>query len=81
MAGGVGALVARARELSKLGDLRLAAHLADWAVRAEPGNDEAHAARAEIYEARSKRATALMSKGVFNAAARESREKAGGDAG
>jgi alkyl sulfatase BDS1-like metallo-beta-lactamase superfamily hydrolase len=80
LAGGVDALAARARELGKRGDLRLAAHLADWAVRAEPGSDEAHAARAEIYEARAERSPALMSKGVFNAAARESREKAGGDA-
>ena len=79
LAGGVDALAERARELGKSGELRLAAHLADWAVRAEPGNDGAHAVRAEIYEARAGRSRALMSKGVFNAAARESREKAGGD--
>ena len=76
LAGGAGALLRRARELAAAGDLRLACHLVDWAAAAEPESREAHAARAEIYEERSRRAPALMTKGVFNAAARESREKA-----
>jgi alkyl sulfatase BDS1-like metallo-beta-lactamase superfamily hydrolase len=76
LAGGLEALVARARTLAAAGDLALAAHLADWAVAAEPGHRAAHAARAEIYEARAAGAGALMTRGIFSAAARESRERA-----
>jgi len=74
LAGGVRALVARARELATV-DERLASHLADWAVAAAPDDREAHAARAEIYEARAKGERALMTRGVFGAAARESAQK------
>ena len=77
LAGGVEALVARARALAAGGDLALAAHLADWAVAAEPAHRGAHAVRAEIYEARAAGAAALMTRGIFTAAARESRERAG----
>jgi len=75
LAGGVRALVARARELATVDDLRLASHLADWAVAAAPDDRDAHAARAEIYEARAKAERALMTRGVFGAAARESAQK------
>ena len=78
LAGGAGALVKRALELAGAGEGRLAGHLVDWAAAAEPESAEVHAARAEIYERRARRARALMTKGVFHAAARESREKAGG---
>ncbi len=76
LAGGVRALVARARDVAAGGDLRLACHLVDWAVAAEPANRDAHAVRAEVYEARVNAERALMSKGVFGAAARDSRGKA-----
>jgi len=76
LAGGTGALVARARALVQAGNLRLACHLADWAVAAAPASREAHAARAEIYEARTKESRALMTRGIFGAAARESAAKA-----
>jgi len=79
LSGGAQVLAKRARELAEAGDGRLAGHLADWAARAEPENDEVHAARADVYELRSRRATALMSKGVFNAVVRESRSKTGDD--
>jgi alkyl sulfatase BDS1-like metallo-beta-lactamase superfamily hydrolase len=78
LAGGAGVLVQRARALADAGDARLAGHLIDWAAAAEPESAEVHAARAEIYGGRARRASALMTKGVFNAAARESRDKAGG---
>ncbi len=80
LAGGVGRLVQRARELAAAGDERLACHLLDWSALAEPGSQEVHAARAEVYRARSARSRALMTKGVFNAAARESAERAGEEA-
>ena len=76
LAGGVAPLVARAHELTAAGDLALAAHLIDWAVAAEPDDRAAHAARARIYEARSRAAAALMTRGIFGAAARESAERA-----
>jgi glyoxylase-like metal-dependent hydrolase (beta-lactamase superfamily II) len=76
LAGGVDGLVRRARELAAADDLRLACHLIDWAVAAEPENAAAHGVRAEIYKLRTQRSPALMSKGVFGAAARESAKKA-----
>src|SRR5438094_6002487 len=78
LAGGVGALVARATALAASGDLALASHLADWAVAAAPDDRAAHAARAAIYEARAKASAALMTRGIFASVARESAEKAGG---
>jgi len=77
LAGGVGKLVARAKALAAGGDLALASHLADWAVAAAPDDRAAHAVRAEIYDARAKASAALMTRGIFAAAARESAEKAG----
>jgi len=75
LAGGVERLVARARELAASGDLALAGHLIDWAVAVEPESPRAHAARAEIYEARARDAAALMTRGIFTAAARDSVER------
>src|SRR5438552_8514546 len=49
LAGGAGALVARATALAASGDLALASHLADWAVAAAPDDRAAHAARAALY--------------------------------
>jgi alkyl sulfatase BDS1-like metallo-beta-lactamase superfamily hydrolase len=78
LAGGAEALARRAHELAEKGDTRLAGHLVDWAARAEPESRRVHEVRAEVYALRARRATALMSKGVFNAAARESRSRADG---
>jgi alkyl sulfatase BDS1-like metallo-beta-lactamase superfamily hydrolase len=80
LAGGAERLVARARELAAAGDLALASHLIDWAATAEPDSRGVHAARAAIYEARAKDAGALMTRGIFSAAARESAGRAGPDA-
>jgi alkyl sulfatase BDS1-like metallo-beta-lactamase superfamily hydrolase len=76
LAGGVEQLVARARELAGTGDLVLASHLIDWAVAVAPDDHAAHAVRAAIYEARAGEAAALMTRGIFAAAARESAERA-----
>lgn len=78
LAGGAEALARRARALAAAGEWRLAGHLADWAALAAPDSPGAHAARAEVYEGRARAESALMTKGVFGAAARESRGKAGG---
>lgn len=74
MSGGVGALIKRAEKLQKEGNVRLACHFADWAIEAEPESVEAHAYRAELYDARAAMEPSTMSKGVFNAAARDSRK-------
>jgi alkyl sulfatase BDS1-like metallo-beta-lactamase superfamily hydrolase len=78
LAGGTEALAERARALAAEGRLELASHLIDWAVAAEPASRTAHAARAEIYAARASDARALMTRGIFSAAARESAARAGG---
>ena len=75
LAGGAHVLAARARELAAAGDLRLAAHLAETAALAEPDDPDVQAARAEVYEARVAAEPALMSKGIFGWAARESRAR------
>jgi alkyl sulfatase BDS1-like metallo-beta-lactamase superfamily hydrolase len=72
LAGGLDGLVARARTLAAEGRLALAAHLIDWAVAAEPAHREAHAARAQIYARRAQEARALMTRGIFSAASRDS---------
>ena len=78
LAGGVDTLVSRARALVDAGRLELASHLIDWAVAAEPESRQVHAVRAEIYGARAKAAAALMTRGIFGAAARESAARAEG---
>jgi len=76
LAGGVRVLVARAKALAAQGDLVLASHLAEWAVAAAPDDRDAHAVRAAVYEARAQASPALMTRGIFAAAARESADKA-----
>lgn len=72
LAGGTSALVTRARTLAEQGELRLACHLVELAVQAEPESRDAHGARFEIYKQRRKEESSLMAKGIFGTAARES---------
>ena len=78
LAGGGERLAQRALELAEAGDLRLAGHLAELAALASPELEEAQRARAEVNERRAGDATSTMARGVFSAAARESRAKLGG---
>ena len=64
-------LAERAQALSEK-DVRLACHLAEMAVQAEPDNKALHAIRAEVYQYRRGVEVSLMSKGIFGAAANES---------
>ncbi|MEM9467181.1 MAG: alkyl sulfatase dimerization domain-containing protein [Actinomycetota bacterium] len=73
LAGGADALVARATELAAAGELRLACQVIELAVQADPDSVAAHGARAEIYSQRRSAEFGLMSKGVYAAAARESK--------
>lgn len=77
LAGGVGKLAERALSLVSQ-DVRLACHLAEMAVLAEPENKHAHATRAEVFQARRNGETSLMAKGIFGYAANESKAKSEG---
>lgn len=77
LAGGVGTLVERARALSEAGDHRLACQLIELAVQAAPDDREAHGARVDVYEARRRTESSLMSKGIYGWAARRSKEALG----
>lgn len=72
LVGGIEPLVQRAVELADVGEFRLACHLVELAVGAEPEHRGAHAARADIYQRRRDTELSLMSKGVFAAAAADS---------
>lgn len=71
LCGGASRLCDRARELSELGEHRLACHLVELAARVEPDDEGIRAERAAIYEARAKDETSLMAKSAFRAAAKE----------
>jgi alkyl sulfatase BDS1-like metallo-beta-lactamase superfamily hydrolase len=78
LAGGADVLAARARALADDGELRLACHLAEWAVQADPDSREANAARAEVYDRRRRTESSLMAKAIFRSAADDSSSAAGG---
>jgi alkyl sulfatase BDS1-like metallo-beta-lactamase superfamily hydrolase len=73
LAGGPGALADAARRYADAGDLRLAGHLAEFAVQAAPADTAVQAVRAEVNEARAEAEVSLMAKGIFAWAASESR--------
>jgi glyoxylase-like metal-dependent hydrolase (beta-lactamase superfamily II) len=74
LAGGVGRLADRARDLAEAGDLRLAGHLAELAALAAPDDVGVHKARAEVFGLRAKEEASTMSKGIFSWAAHESEQ-------
>ena len=74
LAGGSTALADVARRYADAGELRLAAHFAELAVQADQSDTAAHAARAEVFDARSKAEDSLMARGIFTWAAAESRK-------
>ena len=69
LAGGVGTLVARARELAGT-DIELACHLAEWSRLAEPSSDEAAACVRDVFRQRAESEVSLMGRGIFMHAAR-----------
>jgi len=75
LSGGVGVLIERAEALAEAGDFRLACHLIEMSVLAEPEDKRAHGARADIYAARRDREGSLMSRGIFGFASRQSEAK------
>jgi len=73
LAGGVGALVARGEALLAAGDTVLAAHLAEWATRAEPADGAAQTLKRRVYERRMEEEPSLMGRGIYRAAANDAR--------
>jgi alkyl sulfatase BDS1-like metallo-beta-lactamase superfamily hydrolase len=73
LAGGPRTLTDRAERAVGDGDLRLACHLVDLAAWAAPDDPAVHGVRAEVYSQRRRSETSLMAKGIFAAAARQSR--------
>ena len=71
LAGGAAELAAAAETAASDGDLDVACELVEMARQADSENPRVREARAAIYQARSKAATSLMAKGIYNAAARE----------
>ena len=76
LAGGAMNLAERGLALAET-DPRLACHLVELAVQADPENRHAHEIRAKVYQHRRGLETSLMAKGIFGSAANESREKIG----
>jgi alkyl sulfatase BDS1-like metallo-beta-lactamase superfamily hydrolase len=74
LAGGVSPLIQRALALLGGGDLRIACHLIEWAMAAAPHDVEVHKVRAEVYGHRADKERALMTRNIYRAAERESRE-------
>ncbi|MGW1171878.1 alkyl sulfatase dimerization domain-containing protein [Streptomyces sp. NPDC002550] len=75
LAGGAAVLSDAARRYADAGELRIAGHLAEFAVQAAPDDATVHAARADVNQARAESEASLMAQGIFTWAAAESRER------
>jgi len=74
LAGGAAALTERAEALAAAGDLRLACHLADFAMEAVPDDLAVQQAVAALYERRAAQETSLMARNILRSAAAYARE-------
>ena len=74
LAGGTDAVLAEARRLAEAGDRRLACHLVEFAVLADPDSSAAHEARAEIYAQRAAEQESSMARNILNHAAQASQQ-------
>ena len=77
LAGGTAALVERARALLKEQNFTLASHLAEWAVRAAPGDPAAQILKRDVYEQRLAAEPNLMAQGIFRAAMNDAKAALG----
>ena len=69
LAGGLARVLERAAGLLAEGNARLACHVIEFAVLAEPGSAEVHRLRREIYQARSRAQVSSMARNILNHAA------------
>jgi alkyl sulfatase BDS1-like metallo-beta-lactamase superfamily hydrolase len=67
-------VLARAAELREGGNLRLACHLVEHAVVAEPASADVHALRAELYAAWAAEQSSSMARNILDHAAESSRQ-------
>jgi alkyl sulfatase BDS1-like metallo-beta-lactamase superfamily hydrolase len=72
LAGGLEPVLRRTADLLAEGNERLACHLIEFAVMAEPGSAAAHAVRREIYRIRAERQPSSMARNLFSHAAHAS---------
>lgn len=72
LAGGSATVLSRALALAEEGNARLACHLVEMAVLAEPGSAEVHRARASIYARRAAQQESSMARNILLNAARSS---------
>jgi glyoxylase-like metal-dependent hydrolase (beta-lactamase superfamily II) len=69
LAGGPGALIQEALAIAERGDLRLACHLADYALEAAPDDLDVQSRVADLYERRAAAEEGLMAVNLFRSAA------------
>jgi glyoxylase-like metal-dependent hydrolase (beta-lactamase superfamily II) len=74
LAGGAVALLRRAEARAATGDLRLACHLADYALEAAAEDPAIRNGVAALYDRRAERETSLMARNIFRSAAAYARE-------
>lgn len=72
LAGGEAAVLARAAELAETGDARLACHLVEFAVLADPSSAAAHEVRAAVYSRRASDQESSMARNILSHAGRSS---------
>jgi alkyl sulfatase BDS1-like metallo-beta-lactamase superfamily hydrolase len=72
LSGGARALARRAEELAASEQLDVACHLIEFATQADPDDREIHGIRVALYRARGRQETSLMSRAIYEAAARDS---------
>jgi glyoxylase-like metal-dependent hydrolase (beta-lactamase superfamily II) len=77
LAGGAGKLVERGRALLDRGNSVLAAHCAEWATRAAPGDRAAQTLKRDVYARRLSEAESLMAQGIYRAAMNDARQALG----
>jgi len=77
LAGGVDAVVQRGRQVLDQGDTQLAAHLAEWATRADPQHRAAQELKRDVYERRLGEERALMAQGIYRAAMNDAKKVLG----
>ena len=78
LAGGPNVLADRAAELAASGDLRLAGHLAEFAMQAAPDDVAVRGVRAEVNRARVAAETSVMARGIFSWAAHQAEQPVDG---
>jgi alkyl sulfatase BDS1-like metallo-beta-lactamase superfamily hydrolase len=72
LAGGLTPVLNRAAALASAGNLRLACHLIEFAVLAEPASEAAHALRREIYQSRARQQLSSMARNILDHAGQAS---------